>query len=764
MATYREAVAAFGIPESADTDLVIAFLPAGGGDMEHRLLSEIGDQQIATDRHVYLAGGRFKSGTVQRFKGRSWENVAAVPIIAFDFDLGPYLGMPSEKVYAMTDGTIASHCERLRQDVANTLAQVGVDFHGLEYSGHGVLGWIRIGEHTADDLEIIRDAYKAILEKINALAGFELADRAVSDAGTRVYRLPLSRNVKAGASRETRIIWDRPGSISVAELAAIAGVGDRPKQPILRALPTPTTGSLSDDDARTIVEIVAPHWQQPHRHVLARGLGGWCAKAGIKEVQATAIVEALASGDEEAAGRIKDVRTSYAAHELGKPVIGYYDLAQILSATDLARLDAIGQKVYRDQQPRLKMGGGRKRTEADRDARLDASFTVSPFPVEAWHGWFADYRDLYAPTTEAAHQFHLAAALTIVASTIGRRARLDVGDGLYPNVYALILGPSGSSRKDSAIKPAISMPAIWQASRGAMAVPFFSVARDVSSAEGLVKTLQDNPTSLVYLSEINALLLNARRKGTSTILDKLIEAWDAPVVLENNSKLAPGRAVHPTLSVISAGQPGRFADMIGDEDIFSGFANRWLYVPGVGGDLIDVQGSVPAADTVRLYQEIADRVRTLGEDTRFPFDSDALAMNRDWYRAMRGSMGRDEAEDSMRQRHQTIAHKVALIYAVTDGSRQVEAQHLAAAIALIEWSWENVRRYMQSWGVGPTQKLERRIIDLLENGGPMTRRQLQRACSNRKWTSFEFGRTLDSMIRNDVIAAAGDLLGIPEGD
>ena len=61
MATYREAVAAFGIPESADTDLVIAFLPAGGGDMEHRLLSEIGDQQIATDRHVYLAGGRFKT-------------------------------------------------------------------------------------------------------------------------------------------------------------------------------------------------------------------------------------------------------------------------------------------------------------------------------------------------------------------------------------------------------------------------------------------------------------------------------------------------------------------------------------------------------------------------------------------------------------------------------------------------------------------------------------------------------------------------------
>lgn len=766
MATYAQAVAAFGISERPGHEIVLVKkVPGKDKDFhEHYTLDEIGGDTVDPAHHWYVAAGRFKPGTVERYKGRRQENLASVPMIGLDFDLKDFLSVPASGVYAMSDGTIASHCERLRRNVEDVLTEAAIPIHGLLYSGHGLLAWIRIADGDVERFPIISDAYHALIKRINELAGFGLCDAQASDAGTRIARLPLSHNVKAGADRHTRVIWDRPGEVTVADLAIIAGVGDRPRQTHLKAVPTPTTGTLGDDVSR-LIDLFRPSWQENIRHHFAVAIGGSCAKAGLRQSEAEHIVETLADGV-EVEDRLKAVADSYDKHARGIDVRGWYTLREILSANQLVAVEAILETVRKSQEVTLKLGGGKAAVVAQKDPSNPASFVVSPFPESAWYGWFAAYRDAYAPTTEAATQFHLAATLPMVAATIGRSVLLDVGNGLVPNLYSLLLGPSGSSRKDTAIVSAVSMPGIWSSyprqGQRSIGVLGFSTTRDVTSAEGLIKQLQDSPTLLGYITEVNQLLLNARRKGTATILDTLIAAFDAPPVLENNSKLAASKAQHPALSIVAAGQPGRFAEMISDEDIFSGFANRWIFFPGVGGDPLPILGSVAPEVTVDLYQDLLDAIRPYGSQARIPFDSAALDLNRDWYERIRKGFGRDEGEDSMRQRHQTIAHKIALIYAVTDGSRYVERRHLEAAITLIEWSWENVRRYMQLWGVAPSQRLERRIIDVLTERGPLSRRELQRSCQSRKWTSFEFGRALDALIRNDVLAIAGTLIGIPD--
>ena len=141
---------------------------------------------------------------------------------------------------------------------------------------------------------------------------------------------------------------------------------------------------------------------------------------------------------------------------------------------------------------------------------------------------------------------------------------------------------------------------------------------------------------------------------------------------------------------------------------------------------------------------------------------EAQSLNNEWYRRIRATMGRDEAEDAMRQRHQTIALKVATIYAVAEEADVVTADHLRAAIALVEWSWANVRQYMQLWGVSPTHKLERRILDVLEQTGPISRRILQQKCASRRWTGYEFGRAVSAMLANGTIGVAGNLVGIAD--
>ena len=221
------------------------------------------------------------------------------------------------------------------------------------------------------------------------------------------------------------------------------------------------------------------------------------------------------------------------------------------------------------------------------------------------------------------------------------------------------------------------------------------------------------------------------------------------------------------MSVIAAGQPGRFADMIRDEDIFSGFANRWLYIPGIGGlnRKLAKEGALPEDAAVELYEALRRAIigyQTYGTQYTMPMTSEAEALNAEWYDRINRSKGYDEAEASMRERHQVIGLKIATVYAVSDGARYLERAHLEAAIALVEWSWENIRNLMRLWGVSVTHKLEARIIHVLTRRGPMSRRALQQHCTSRSWTAGDFGKALDGLIRNDIVQVAGALLGVPD--
>jgi hypothetical protein len=147
----------------------------------------------------------------------------------------------------------------------------------------------------------------------------------------------------------------------------------------------------------------------------------------------------------------------------------------------------------------------------------------------------------------------------VTGALIGRGTSVRwFGEEVFGNLYTVLIGRTGRSRKDTAIKRAL-LTMQHQDGRELKRMPF-TVQRDVSSAEGLIQVLKNHPNTLIYLSEMTNLLKNARRKGTSTILDRMLEAWDTPDVLENLNKTSPIVADRPYLSVIAATQPTRLSD------------------------------------------------------------------------------------------------------------------------------------------------------------------------------------------------------------
>lgn len=747
MPTIGDAVAAFGISERDGEEIVVAEI--AGGQTRHRTLAKARRLEIVGDRDWYVAGGAFAPGSVTAAGGRSRENLLSVRLLSFDFDLAPWLDEKPEAVRAMTTDELREYARAMLVQVERIAGEVGLPLHVVAYTGHGLLGIVRVADHDADALPTIVAAYKGIVERINAHAGEVFADPAVSDAGTRLIRLPLTMNVKGCEPRAVEVWQDRPGTLSVAELIAIGGTATA--APRVVTAQTPPEGELSPALFAELISLVLPYWKQPHRNDLAVGVPAAFVKAGVREAQADAFLEAMGP-DEEMHNRRVNFARAYTRHAQGLEVTGYYRLKRVLPPDVLARFDAILDGVRQSQGVKLRVGtGGGRRDRAE-------SFRATPFPEEAWYpGWFTEYRDLVAGLTEAPPQYHLGAALAVVSATIGRSVALEFGGPLYPSLYVLLLGPSGSARKDTAMKFAVSLPGLLEAaSVGSVPVPSYAMQTDISSAEALVSMLNETPTLLLKLSEINALLANAQRKGTRTLLDKLIEAFDVPPVLQIQSIRARSEkaaaAVFPFLAIIAAAQPGRFGDMITDEDIHSGFLNRWIVIPGLGGDPLPYVGELDNAAAAALYRRLKAAVARYAGRRALKLDAEAQSLNSEWYRRLRATMGRDESEDAMRQRHQAIALKVATIYAVVDGADAVTAAHLRAAIALVEWSWENVRSYMRLWGVSPTHKLEQRILDVLEQAGPLPRRELQQRCSNRAWNAIEFGRALTAMLANGTVA------------
>jgi len=433
--------------------------------------------------------------------------------------------------------------------------------------------------------------------------------------------------------------------------------------------------------------------------------------------------------------------------------------------------DALGFEQGGDPGPDITIGGFDPRSgdytrpEDDQEAAetagpVDDSAHQVEYPVperELFYGWLGEYVNLMEPTTEAPDAFHLGVGLTVFGSMIGRRIAVDYASSpMYCNFYSVLVGASGYSRKDTAISRGLRMTEL-QLNPNEMLERAFQVVYDVSSAQGLIADLQANQNTMIYVSELSSLIRNARRRSTNTILPALMHAYNG-LPLQNNVKDRTQRASvqAPFLSMLAATQPDVLAADMTGEDIASGFANRVLWFPGQGKEARPRPPAVNKQEAWALYERVFQRIGSYPVGIVLPMSPDTDAMWDEWYRKDREARGKDADEDSIRVRHAEYIHKVALQFAVCDGSRVVEARHLDPAMKLLDWQFEAVRVLMLEWGRGLFSVIESRIKAVLAKSGPMKRWQVQAKCKDRRWSSVEFSQVFKAMRENRIVVELPD--------
>lgn len=762
MTTVAEALNELGIAAADGEDLVCVEI--AGERVRHFAADEIADIDVATFRSLYLASGAFRSGTVTRSGGRGEANLARVLWLPFDCDLAGWLALPETKaererelaaLWAMPDIELDALLDQHQADVIETFASVGLPIHRLDRSGYGHVAYVNLAPDDQTRVTEARTAHKALVKRLNDVAGYTLVDPAVSDAGTRITRLPGSLNRKGETPRVVRTVMRQAGSSPLET--------PKPANPPVRRIIPKSGSGLSDADAAAIVAAVRPSWVAGQKHAVALALSGLLAKANVPEEQALAIMDAISEPGDRPQERRRATEDSYARLRSGLQVLGFMRLRDVLPGDALATVDGIlgrhkqaprgrGTTVVAGTPPR---GKSVRDVAAEEKSGLNAlGFDIDPPPAICYDGWLGEYVKIMDPLCEAPRQYHLAVGLTLAGATIGRKISAQyVSKAIYGNLYTMLVGAAGTSRKDTAIELGIDFTRRAPRGTETYAVPF-SVATDVGSAEGLVKYLSENPNTLLYVTEYQRLSRNAKRQSTGTIFPLMINAWNTPVKLENLTKGNPLLARFPFLSVVAAVQPGILAAEMQEEDIQSGFATRWLFVPGIGKEPIPEPPNIDDEIAYRHYGELLRTVtpkNTYDSERRLDLSPQAKERWIAWYSDDRKREALNEDEESMRSRLGVHIRKVALIYAATAGAATIELCHLESAIAYVEWCWTNTRHLLRNWGVSFWNQIENRIEAVLQSRGPLSRRDLQAYCRGRKWSSREFGLVLDAMLKNDQV-------------
>lgn len=744
-----EAVAALGIVQE-DGDIVIV-RPSQKG-MAHFTLAEVQDKELTSD--TYLATGTFGSGTITRAGGRSAGNLIRINELPFDFDLSDFTGIPKDELWTMPDSALWPLIEAQREAVDFAFRSIGLTLHRIDYTGYGLAGYLKLPLHKPDAIPAIQALHVRIVERINAIARLKLCDPQVKDAGTRIMRLPGCLNTKGPIHRLSRTLVQVDGLVTEAQLTVAAGATSSAPARIV-----PVSGALLDAaTTEQLIAAVSPHWQLGQKHHLALALSGLLAKAGVPEEQTLSIIGQLSAFDDKPWDREKCVHRSYERVRSGDAVKGFYGLRETLPGELLDWLDGIAQRVRQASTPILTAHGGAVVRHAEPEAPRARRKEFDEVPASVLTGWVGEYCRLMTPTTEAPVAFHVGVGLTMIGSLLGRHLHSQYGtDPLYANLYTLLVGRSGRTRKDTAIKRATRVLFDNTPNSSKILMHGIGIATDVGSSTKLIDLLSKHPNTLLYLTEFTRLMGNARRQSTDTIIPTLMEAFDTPTIMQNNSMANPIEAVYPYLSIIAATQPDILSDTMSGSDMNSGFANRWLFVCGNLGEPNPLPPVLDRAVVGALLHELWESKHDYEPGAFLRMSPAAIERWNDWYIADFHKESPSAEEDSMRARHAVLIQKVALIYAVTDRSRHIELKHLDIGIELIEWMWAQIKRLTPTWGRSVDGQIEERIKNVLADG-PLKRREIQQRSNSRKWSSVEFSKVFDAMVKNQLIVV--DALGL----
>ena len=361
----------------------------------------------------------------------------------------------------------------------------------------------------------------------------------------------------------------------------------------------------------------------------------------------------------------------------------------------------------------------------------------------AYHGLAGEVVRLIDPSTEASPSAVLLQFIVAFGNACGPRPHLKRGsETAYTREYCLIVGKTGTGRKGTSWTPVRELMTL------ADGVWSDRIREGLSTGEGLISFVADNPAGesepalpadrrlLLVEAEFSTPLRRARREG-NTLGGILRSAWDSGTlgtITRSNSM----RATNAHISIIGHITAAELIKETTAVDAQNGFLNRIIF----GWATRSKSLPHPPVIDADGFQRLAVRIRVALDKARasdaLSFDTDAYHLWADIY----GSVGdgglsdhgdTDEDDDTgslldlVVHRRESHCLRLAVIYALLDGSVLIRREHIAAAVEL--W-WYSEQTAAKIFGDAMGDGVAQRIMQHLNDVGESTRTEISQSLSN----------------------------------
>jgi hypothetical protein len=326
--------------------------------------------------------------------------------------------------------------------------------------------------------------------------------------------------------------------------------------------------------------------------------------------------------------------------------------------------------------------------------RLPADAALLPAPV----GWPAPpapivYHELLgqivtriAPHTEADPVAILTQLLVAFGAAVGRGAWFTVeATRHHPNEFMLLVGDSSKARKGSS----------WDHVRRLIAALDPTIEQRIltglSSGEGLIWAVRD-PTGqdpgitdqrLLVIEPEFASVLKSSTREISTLSPTLRSAWDGrPLAILTRN--APARSTQAHTALIGHITQDELRRHTTHLELSNGYLNRILIVACRRQRLLPEGGQQDPLDSTGLTRLLAATLKHAQTAGQVRMDADARERWQHAYHQLAQPLPGVLGQITARAEAHTI--RLALIYALAEGKREISPAHLDAALALHDYT------------------------------------------------------------------------------
>ena len=325
--------------------------------------------------------------------------------------------------------------------------------------------------------------------------------------------------------------------------------------------------------------------------------------------------------------------------------------------------------------------------------------------------------------TEADKDATLLQLLAMVGNYIGKDAYVMLGnDKQQPIIWPVIVGETTAGKGTSLG----AVRRVFRALDPIYAVNNFSGG--IGSGEGIIEKLSPQkdddgieqwPDSRLWVveEEFTSVLRKAKRDG-STLSQTLMLAWDGRP-LGSLTRKDTGNIPEHNVTVISHVTPGGLEAELSTTDFANGFVNRLTFMRvGVKPAVARPAGMTP--DELDAAVAILRRVFTA---RRGEYELTERAWDSWEYNHLHFRPVGDTKETEALGRARPQVFRLALIYAILDGSNVIDHRHMAAGAAVVVRSMSDVRR---TFGDEDSDRFKKVVLKFEAGAGPMTPREVRR--------------------------------------